>query len=318
MIGSTNARRWAALACCAVLSGIVVWAPGPDRTLRSAVAIHDFGHVVVFGLVAALLAVALSIRSRGTLLSRLATACFAAIAAVLVGAVVELAQAAGEGIFDPWDVVRDGGGALSVALLLIALDPAFSIRASAAIGTVAASTLIAFASPILVAVRDEARARTQFPVLASFESQSELSRFRFQSGSEPRIVPITDREGRTATGVQLRLPPGSYPGFGLSYFPRDWRGMRALRLLIANPEPTPVELTVRIDDKQHDGTFHDRFNRAFPIQPGTNQIEIPLQDVLTAPRGRQFGLERVESLLVFAVDLAEPREIVVGPIVLVR
>jgi hypothetical protein len=318
MIGSTNAWRWAALAFCVVLSAVVMWAPGPDRTLRSSVAIHDFGHVVVFGLVAALLAFALSIRSRETLLRRLATTCLAAIAAVSLGAVVELAQAASGGNGDPWDIVRDGGGALSVALLLIAWDPALSIRASAVIGTVAASTLIAFASPILVALQDEARARTQFPVLASFESTSELSRFLFQQGSRPRIVPITDGQGRAASGVQLHLPPGSYPGFGLSYFPRDWRGMRALRLLIANPEPTPVELTVRIDDKQYGVAFHDRFNQAFHIQPGTNQIEIPLQDVLTAPRERQFNLERVESLLVFAVDLAKQREIVVGPIVLVR
>ena len=85
--------------------------------------------------------------------------------------------------------------------------------------------------------------------------------------------------------LHLRLPAGSYPGFGLVYFPRDWRDMRALRVLIVNPEPTPVQITVRIDDAEHQSnlSFDDRFNRAFAMKPGPNLIEIPLQDVLTAP-----------------------------------
>jgi hypothetical protein len=96
--------------------------------------------------------------------------------------------------------------------------------------------------------------------------------------------------------------------------------MRALRLLIVNPEPTPAEITVRIDDAahQHNLAFHDRFTRAFTLQPGPNRIEVPLDDVRVAPRDRELDLERVESLLIFAVDLARPREIVIGPIGLVR
>jgi hypothetical protein len=131
---------------------------------------------------------------------------------------------------------------------------------------------------------------------------------------------MTDDEGRAASGMQLRLPPGRYPGFELSYFPRDWRGARALRLLIANPEPTPLELHVRIDDAQYD--YHldlaDRYDHAFPLLPGASRIEIPLSEVAGAPRGRRFDLGRVQTLLVYAIDLAQPREIIVGPIELIR
>jgi hypothetical protein len=116
------------------------------------------------------------------------------------------------------------------------------------------------------------------------------------------------------------LPPGRYPGFELSYFPRDWRGARVLRLLIVNPEPAPLELNVRVDDAQYD--YHldlaDRYDRAFPLLPGANRIEIPLSDVAAAPRGRRFDLGRVRTLLVYAVDLGQPREIIVGPIELIR
>ena len=131
---------------------------------------------------------------------------------------------------------------------------------------------------------------------------------------------MTDDEGRVNSGMQLRLPPGRYPGFELSYFPRDWREARALRLLIANPEPTPLELHVRMDDARYDYSLDlaDRYDRAFALSPGANRIEIPLSEVAMAPRNRRFDLGRVQTLLVYAIDLKESREIIVGPIVLLR
>jgi hypothetical protein len=269
-------------------------------------------------LVTALFALALSARSRPTLRARASAIWLAAGAALALGAGVELAEAVTGRNGDPWDVVRDGGGALLVALMLTARDSALSAAMRTALAGAALSTLAACVYPAAAALHDEARARAQFPVLASFETTTELSRFRFEEGMEPRIVPTTDDEGRAASGMRLRLPPGRYPGFELSYFPRDWRGARALRLLIVNPEPTPIELNVRIDDAEYDYRLDraDRYDRAFPLSPGANRIEIPLSDVAMAPRGRRFDLERVQTLLVYAIDLGQPREIIVGPIVL--
>jgi hypothetical protein len=62
----------------------------------------------------------------------------------------------------------------------------------------------------------------------------------------------------------------------------------------------------------------DRYNRAFPLSPGANRIEIPLSDIASAQRDRQFDLGRVHSLLVFAVDLKQPRSIIIGPITLLH
>lgn len=320
MIGSVRISRWAALAMCAVIATTVFWAPDPDTSLRSALAIHDFGHVVAFGLVTALFAFALPPRSLPTIRGPAGTACLAAGAALALGAAVELAQAASGRNGDPWDIVRDGGGAVSVALILAARNPAIAGRARAALAGVAILAMAAFTWPILAALYDEARARAQFPVLASFETMRELSRFRFGKEKKARLVSTLDDEGRPVSAVQLHLPPGKYPGFVLSYFPRDWRGMRALRLLIVNPEPTPFEMTVRIDDAEYDYRLDlaDRYNRSFPLSPGANRIEIPLSDVEAAPRGRRFDLGRVQSLLVYAVDLEHPREIIIGPIVLLR
>lgn len=317
---SSAGKTWrgAALGACIVITIIVFSAPGPDVNLRSAIAIHDFGHVAAFGLVTALFAVALGAQAHVTFGGRVGAICLAGIAALTLGAAVELAQAVNGLHGDPWDAVRDAGGAFSVALILVALDSKFSTCLRAVIAGAGLFVFAAFAYPVFAALNDEARARAQFPVLASFERRSELSRFSFGEGLRPRIVSTTDDKGRAISAVQLHLPPGRYPGFELRYFPGDWRGLRALQLLIVNPETSPTELTVRIDDSKYRFRMDDRYNRAFPLSPGANRIEIPLSDIASAPRDRQFDLGRVHSLLVFAVDLKQPRSIIIGPITLLH
>jgi hypothetical protein len=320
MNASGRLGRWAALIGCITIAAAIFWAPDPDATLRSALAIHDFGHVLAFGLVALLLAIALRVPSRSTFGRRLGATCLAAFAAVALGAAVELIQAASGLHGDPWDVVRDGGGAVSAALLIVAVDPTIAGYARAAVAGAAIVVLLAFAFPIFSALDDEARAREQFPVLASFDATRELSRFRFVQEKQPRIVRVEDHEGRTVSAMQLRLPPARYSGFALKHFPGDWRGLRALRLLVVNPEPVAIDLTVRIDDAAYDSKLDidDRYNRSFPLVPGLNRIEIPLSDVASAPRGRRFDLGHVQLLLLYVVDLKEPRSIIVGPISLLR
>jgi hypothetical protein len=268
--------------------------------------------------VTAMFAVVLSAWSRPTFRGRAGVTCLAAGASIVLGAAIEIAQAMSGRHGDPWDVVRDAGGACSVALILVALGPATSARVRAVLAGAAILVVVAFAYPTFAAVEDEARARKQFPVLASFETTRELSRFHFGDGKHPRIVLIPDSDGGSVSAVQLRLPAGKYPGFSLGYFPGDWRGMRALQLLVVNPESTPIDLTVRIDDHEYRLEADDRYNRSFLLSPGANRIEISLSDVAAAPRGRQLDLGRIHVLLVYAVDLEQPRDIIVGPIILLR
>ncbi len=320
MVGTVGIWRSAALAACAVIAALIIGAPDPDDSFRSAIALHDFGHVIAFGLVTALFSFALPARYHQGLLHRARTAGLAASAALVLGGAVELAQAASGGNADLWDVLRDAGGAFFVALILVARDSALSVRVRAALAVAAILVLGPFTFPLAAALRDEALARTQFPILASFETAPELSRFRIGKDYNARLVATFDDEGRPASAVQLTLPPGKYPGIALSFFPGDWRGFRALRLLLVNLDPVPYEMTVRIDDAEYDYKLDmdDRYNRSFVLSPGANRIEIPLADVATAPRGRRFDLARVRNLLVYAVDLAQPRAIIIGPIALVR
>ena len=170
--GSGARRRWPALTACAVICVAAVLAPGPDRTLRSAVALHDFGHVLGFGLVTALLAIALTERAGATLSGRIGTICAAALLSVLAGAAVEAVQGAIGGNADVWDLWRDAGGATAAALLLIAGYRTAAAQASVAAAVVGAAIILAFAAPTALALQDEWRAEAQFPVLANFERPS--------------------------------------------------------------------------------------------------------------------------------------------------
>jgi hypothetical protein len=313
--------RSAALASCVVIAAVIIGAPDPGASSRSAIALHDLGHVIAFGLVTALFSFALPARDHpGFPGTTTRTASLAAGAAIGLGVMVELAQVVSGGTGDPWDVLRDAGGALFVALTLVARDPARSLRARAALMVAAILILGPFTFPLVAALHDEALARSRFPVLASFETARELARFRIGEDYNARLVSTLDDEGQPASALQLTLPPGKYPGVSLRYFPGDWRGFRTLRLLLVNLDPVPYEMAVRIDDAAYDYRLDldDRYNQSFVLSPGANRIEIPLADVATAPRGRRFDLARVRNLLVYAVDLERSREIIVGPIVLDR
>lgn len=317
MIWSGKIWRSTAIAACLAIAAAVFGWPGPDHDLRSAIAIHDFGHVIAFGVVTLLLAVALNGQPGATVNGRFRTIWLSAVLALFLGVSVELAQAVTGRNGDVWDAVRDAGGAASIALVLSALRHKIPSVVCAALSGAALLILAALAYPAIAALHDEARARMQFPMLASFETEGELSRFRFTEGITPRLVMITSGNVLPVSGMQLQLPSGRYPGFELRYFPRDWRGMRALRLLIINPSPDPMDLTVRIDDVSYRQRLDDRYNRSFSLAPGPNRIEIPLANLAFSPRHRRFDLSRVFALLVYAVDIKNSRNIIVGPITLV-
>jgi hypothetical protein len=82
---SVRIWRWAALATCVVIAAAIFAAPDPNSNFRSALAIHDFGHVLAFGLVTTLFAFALSARSRPIFQGRVGAICLAAAAALALG-----------------------------------------------------------------------------------------------------------------------------------------------------------------------------------------------------------------------------------------
>ncbi len=165
--------------------------------------------------------------------------------------------------------------------------------------------------PLAVAVVDEYWMRRSFPVLADFSTPFELE--RWESAFPLSVVPAPDRAAGHVMKVALR-PPAPYAGFSLRYFEGDWRGFGRLAIRMFNAQPDALDLTCRINDRQHetDNRFADRYNGRFVLAPGWNDLEIPLATVRAAPAGREMDMGRITGVGCFVAGLREDAEVWVG------
>jgi hypothetical protein len=311
----TTRRRWVACAAVGVCFVVAVIAPDPDRYQRSWLTLHDFLHVPGFTLITAALffGFATGSRPRPPRPLHFLGVCVAALA---VGIGIELAQAATVGSADPWDVVRDAGGIAVAALLMGAQSLDVRSRTRWLLRSVALVVVLASFVPTLAALADETRARRSFPILADFGASSELTRFTWSQWSSANLVAADGPDARRRV-LRLALSPGKYPGLSFEFFPRDWRAWRAFVLVCTNPGAEPLPLTIRIDDLAHNHEYADRYNGAFWLAPGRNEIRIPLSDVASAPRSRRLNLAQVKSVVLFAHNLEKPHELLVQELRLV-
>ena len=93
-------------------------------------------------------------------------------------------------------------------------------------------------------------------------------------------------------------------------------GMETLIIEIFNPGDEAIPFTVRIDDQLHNGSYLDRYGGRVIALPGASQIELPLQDVRTAPRGREMDMSSIRSFTLFAEKLPEIRVVYLSRIYL--
>lgn len=303
--------RLIALTTTAVVTAVVFVAPAPGADLRSAIAFHDFGHVLAFGLVTVLLWYGVPFRGR-----RMGRVAAAVLAAIALGVLVEILQWVTGGNGDVDDVIRDAAGTLAAALLILSITTTRWGPSRVLLLIASAMVVLTAAYPALSAFSDESVARAQFPVLARFERQIELSRFDLGRVEHVELSSTQDDRGMTVPAMRVDLPVGRYPGFALRHFPRDWRGYTALSLLIVNRAATPLTVGIRIDDARHNNERTDRYDGSFTLVPGPNRIEIPLSAVVSAPRGRLLDIAQVGTVRIFAGSLTEPRQLLIGPIAL--
>lgn len=162
--------------------------------------------------------------------------------------------------------------------------------------------------PLLVTLADEQMARSNFPMLADFENKLELSRWA-TNGS------IMLDKNFTAHGdfsARIELTTGPYSGASLSFLPNIWNGFDRILFSIYLPDNSPLLITTRIHDRQHeqgDQLYNDRFQQRTKLQPGWNSITINLSDVISAPKTRQMDIDAIANIHFFASNLKQPRVI---------
>ncbi|HDQ40783.1 MAG TPA: hypothetical protein ENN39_07115 [Desulfonatronum sp.] len=175
---------------------------------------------------------------------------------------------------------------------------------------------LVFLSGPALTLWDMLQAARHFPVLSDFETSFQAR--RWTSGD---IVSGVSRQGQASLRVHLKAHE-TYPGTTLTYGFGDWEGYAALELSFYNTGQDPLRMMVSIRDLEHSRNRHkgirDRFDRTFLIQPGWNDLRIPVDDIRAAPNGRTLDLGRLTSLVVFTMHLPEDRVIHLDQVRLVQ
>ncbi len=172
------------------------------------------------------------------------------------------------------------------------------------ITVVVITVAVASSLPLACTAAEEARAKKDFPLLASFETRTEMTRWSVEEGR-------TSISGLHAThgthSLKVRLMPGLYPGIAMNHPLGNWRGYEVLEMDLFVEGGRPLPVTVRINDARHNEAYEDRYNRTFTLEPGPNHLKISLQEVERAPRGRLMDMGRISMICIFSYKLKEAR-----------
>jgi len=285
------------------LVGVVMLFPfffisGPDYySSRSLKVLWNFGHIVFFAAAGFSLITRVSSLSVKPFFAQLFWTGFFAF---VVGVIIELVQ---YGIQREPDIGDVGRNLLGGLVAVVFFSPR---RKELGRGTLLSARLLIVllvalpVSSLLMTLSDEQHSRSNFPMLASFESRGELGRW---SGG----ASFFRSDQQAAHGnYSLRVDLGTeqYSGVSLGYLEGDWSGFHILSVDLFNAGPSMLSLTLRVHDKQHSRSkqlLQDRFNRSFLLKPGWNHLDIPLQDIAVAPQSRAMDLSAIENLAFFVI-----------------
>jgi len=282
-----------------------------DNLSRSGKAFFDLGHVVFFIFFVRILV------GRQTVQGCTWTRVVKILLFVLViGILIEIFQSMFVHSMVSWnDMLLDLGGGI-IGLFWVCWANVAG-RQRIMLFLIALSVAVTSTIPLGLAVMDESRARLDFPILSSFETASELSRWYAKTDISRVENPV--KQGRFA--LRLSLTTNKYSGISLKYFPSDWRGMRGLQLSVYNPEPSGLKLTFRVHDREHTQRvqlYTDRFNKSIVMQPGWNDIFILMADIKNAPKDRKMDLGNIYAMGLFASNLKEEKVIYIDEVKLIE
>ena len=306
--------RWLMVLIGIILLGLTFSSPLSSYAARSLQHSWQLGHVLLFAIWVVLLAPFLSKRFPRPLPRML----IIIVVSLLLGLAIEYLQTFIGRDFSLQDLLFDLNGSLLALCGLIGsrtlLFHKWPKRIMYALTTLLSCYAIA---PLAIAVVDEINMKRNFPVLAGFDNQLEVDRWK----GRIEIGKLISEKGDDNV-LRVQLTTNHYSGVALVYFHRDWRSYKQLQFELFNPGRTPLALTIRIHDDKHyplgRGDYDDRFNRQLTMEPGWNNIAIELEDVAEAPANRTMDLANIQTFGFFSIDLPKARDIYLDELKLVK
>ncbi|MEO8352170.1 MAG: hypothetical protein ABI680_10610 [Chthoniobacteraceae bacterium] len=227
----------------------------------------------------------------------------AAILTLLAAIVIEILQPL-TGREESLTDLRNGtlGIALGVAFLWPASKPTAPWVWGCKWMAAAAFTLFAL-WPAWAQVRGLVWRRQHFPVLADFESKSEMALWRIADIGEPDFNTVSagrvmDWPSHGEHALIVHLAPGDWPGMRWEAGEQDWRGYQSLAFDIFNPV-APFDLELRINDYFQPVSRGTCFQRSMIVERGWNHFRIPLSEIEHGSELRTLDLSAIRKLIFF-------------------
>lgn len=164
--------------------------------------------------------------------------------------------------------------------------------------------------PALQTIKDEYALRSDFPIIAKFDSSSELTRWK----SDFPISLLSGSELENSAFSNSSFMKVTYSGeessrVVLRFFAGDWKGYQQLKFSLFNPNLQTVKIKLLITDQVYDRSqpdSEDRFEKWLMVEPGLNEFVIDLAEIKDAPNEREMDLGRVVGVDFYMYEQSEP------------
>ena len=153
--------------------------------------------------------------------------------------------------------------------------------------------------PASILLLDYTQIIRQPNLLSDFESPGQAS--RWNSG---QVI-----NAGNASVLKVALTSEQYSGASLEHLPRNWSQANKLHLEVFNADQTQQTLHFKIDDQQaieQGNSYSMRFNTTHSLQPGWNNINIPIQRIHDGPEQRKMDLTQIFSVTLFHAHRPAP------------
>lgn len=318
-ISPARGRGLLFLAGVVVLLWILMVGRPPRPTLMWKEA-YDLGHIPLFGLMAVFLLEASRSLLRGRGISGGNHYLIAFVSVAVISLLTELAQF---GLPGREAQARDAVHNMIGAGCFLALRAVWDSRRWEGRDDVhrrllfAAAILVLLLAfwPMMVLFWHYAMRTAAFPTLADFESSWQQP-FLHAPRVDREVVPAPagwkDRSGEPVTRVIFRPLP--WPGIIVREPYPDWTEYRTLRFQVYSELDRQRPVVLWIEDEGHIDRRSDRYERVFTVEPGLNDYSVPLEEIRSAPAGREMVLSRISFMMLFTRRPSETFVLYVGDI----
>ncbi len=162
---------------------------------------------------------------------------------------------------------------------------------------------------IFFTLYDQSQLQKNFPLIATFDTPFELSRWEADRTVISRVNDNFNQSNNTDNkALQVIFKTAPYSTASMIHLPKNWQGYDSLSFDLNLQGEKDATVMLKIFDHQHPKNqyvYNDRFNHILNIPAGFSTVKIPLTSIQLAPQNREMDLQNIHTLSFFTTNLSE-------------